>query len=191
LLVVIAVVVGASVVSDAQDGELVWVAARDLPAGTVLRADDVTTRSVRLDDAADRYIDASVSPAGYVVTRSVGSGELLPVNAIAGEAGGESSRLVSVPVEPNHFPGGLVRGQRVDVYVVRGAQTGSSVADDAPDLVLQDVAVADVGGGDRGFGASVGTVGVVLAVPPADVDDVVAAVASGVIQLVLIPSSAP
>jgi Flp pilus assembly protein CpaB len=191
LLVVIAVVVGASVVSDAQGGQLVWAAARDLPAGTVLRADDLTTRSVRLDDAADRYIDASAAPAGHVVVRSIGSGELVPLNAIARETSETTERLVSVPVEPNHFPSGLARGQRVDVYVVRGALPDSFAVDGSPEVVLQDVAVADVGGGDRGFGAAVGTVGVVLAVPAEDVDEVVAAVASGVIQLVLIPSSGP
>jgi Flp pilus assembly protein CpaB len=189
---VIAVVVGASVVSDAQGGQVVWAAARDLPAGTVLRADDLVARSVRLDDVAAHYIDASTAaPAGYVVRHTVGSGELLPLDAIGPDAVGTGDRLVSVPVEVNHFPSGLTRGQRVDVYVVRGVEAGSLADDGDPEVVLENVAVADVGGGDGGFGSAGGTVGVVLSVPPADVESVVAAVASGVIQLVLIPSGAP
>jgi hypothetical protein len=189
LLVAVAVALGAKVIGSAQAGNVVWAAARDLPEGTVVRADDVEPRTVRLGDAVAAYLDASAAPpAGYVITRDVAAGELLPAAAVQADAAVDDTRFVSVPVQVDHFPAGLTRGQRVDLYVIPVAEAGAAAP--PPELVLAGARVADVSSGVRGLGATATTVGVVLAVDDAEAADVVAAVGVGTVQLVLVPDGA-
>ena len=56
LLVLGSVVLGARVVTSAQRTQPVWAASRDLPAGTVLRADDLKAADVRLGVEAPHYL---------------------------------------------------------------------------------------------------------------------------------------
>lgn len=193
LLVLVSVAVGAKVVGDAERGDLVWAATRDLPAGTTLRVDDLQATAVRLAGSTGEYVDASAAaPSGYVLMRDVNAGELVPAAAVAPAADAAPRRLVSVPVAVHHFPSGLARGHRVDVYVTAAAAPGAAtgaVSGAEPDLVLADAAVAEVAGGSGGFGSSGGSVGVVLEVDASDAAAVVGAVAAGSIQLVRLPGS--
>lgn len=186
-LVLVSVAVGAKVVGDAERGELVWAASRDLPAGTTLRVDDLQATSVRLAGSTGAYVDAGTAPpSGYVLVRDVTVGELVPAAAVAPAEQETPRRLVSVPVDVHHFPVGLGRGHRVDVYVTT-AQGAGAVTSTEPDLVLADAAVAEVAGASSGFGPSGGSVGIVLEVAAADAAAVVAAVGTGTIQLVRLP----
>lgn len=190
LLVLVSVVLGARLVGSAEDGDAVWAASRDLAAGTTVQADDLEVTTVRLAGSAAAYVDASrPAPAGYVLVRDVGAGELVPAAALSDASEGADRRLVSVPVDQHHFPAGLSRGQRVDVYVVAAASVGTTGPAPAPELVLPDAVVAQVSGADGGFGSAGGGLGFVLEVAAADVPAVVAAVASGTIQLVRLPSA--
>lgn len=190
VLVLVSVAAGAKIVGDAEDGEIVWAASRDLPAGSTLQAGDVEPTSIRLSGSGASYIDASGAPPdGYVLVRDVAAGELVPAAALSDGATGPERRLVSVPVSLHHYPSGLARGDRVDVYVVRPIQPGDSSAP-APDLVLTDAVVAQSGDGSSGFGPSGSSVGFVLEVDKSDVAAVVAAVGGGSIQLVGIPDAA-
>lgn len=188
VLVLASVAVGARVIAAAERGDLVWSAVRDLPAGTTLRADDLRVTSVRLADSAGQYVDANAAPpAGYLLVRDLAAGELVPAAAVAGSDESSARRLVSVPVTAHHFPSGLARGHRVDVYL--SATTDASAAISPPELVLANAAVAEVAAGSNGFGPSTGTIGVVLEVGDGDAAAVVAAVAAGVIQLVRVPGT--
>lgn len=188
LLVLVSVAVGVKVVGDAEDGDLVWAASRDLPAGSTLHADDVEPRTVRMPGAIAAYVDASGGPPeGYLVVRDIAAGELVPAAALSLADTDQDRRLVSVPVAQHHYPSGLARGQRVDVYVVPAIAPGTVSATAAPVLVLERAAVSEVTGELAGFGATGSAVGVVLEVDAAEVPDVVEAVSSGIIQLVLVP----
>lgn len=189
LLVLASVAVGARVIAAAERGELVWSAARDLPAGTTLRADDLQATSVRLADSAAQYVDANAAPpTGYVLVRDLAAGELVPAAAVASADQSSRQRLVSVPVTAHLFPAGLERGHRVDVYLTVATDTGAAATTE-PELVLADAAVAEVAAGSNGFGPSSGTIGVVLEVDASEAPAVVAAVAAGTIQLVRLPGS--
>lgn len=190
LIVLVSVVIGARVVSAAERGEVVWSAAHDLSAGTTLREGDLVATSVRLADSTERYVDAGgAAPTGYVLVRDVSAGELIPVTAVSEGEEASSRRLISVPVAPDHFPAGLARGQRVDVYVTAAVLPGALTDEVEPELALTDVAVSQVAGGSDGFGPASGSVGVVLEVDEDEVAAVVAAVATGTIQLVGLPGS--
>ena len=193
LVVLVSVALGVKVVGDAEDGDLVWAASRDLLAGSTLQPDDLEPRSVRMPGTVGSYVDASgAPPAGYVLVRDVAAGELVPAAALDDAAAAEDHRLVSMPVSQHHYPSGLARGHRVDVYVVPAVAPGAVASAAQPVLVLGAAAVSEVSGELAGFGASGSSIGVVLEVDTDDVPAVVEAVSRGSIQLVRVPGrSAP
>jgi hypothetical protein len=185
LLVLVAVVAGARVFATADVTTPVYAAAHELVPGEHLRAGDLAVVHVQLHGAGGRYVAAgSAAPIGYVVTRVVGAGELVPVGALAGAAAVGRTRQVTVPVQPGHLPDDLARGDLVDVYVTAKPASGQQVP--APALVVAAVAVEDREGGARTFSGS-STVAVVLSVPVGDVTPLVRAVESGSIDLVRVP----
>jgi len=94
---------------------------------------------------------------------------------------------VTVPVDPMHAPAALQPGDVVDVWSTPRDGVGDTASVvSAPRLVLADVTVATATGDDVGFG---GEVGVVLDVPRDRVLDLVAAVRTGVTDLVAVPIS--
>lgn len=211
LLVLVSVVVGARVLSSADRSELVWAAAGDLTVGTQLEVDDLVPARVRLFENGPRYLVArGEAPVGWVVTRGVGEGELLPEASLASPAADVDFRLVTVPVEVGHFPPSLRAEQRVDVWLTPDAAPadgsgdgpaaalvptgpGEGASPGPPALrssgarqVLSSVRVAT--GPARGELASTGSaVPVVLQVRPDEVADVVSAMALGRIDVVQVP----
>ncbi len=174
LLVLASVVMGSRVVASAQQTRPVWAAARELPVGSVVRADDLVVAQVRLADSATRYLPVvGRPPTGLVVARTVGAGELVPAAALTQTADQPSGHLVSVPVEALHYPPGLDRGDVVDVFVsaTDGAAPSGDRGPGGPQRVLVHATVAEVddpaerlgrrrhGSGGRALGARRGRAG--------------------------------
>ncbi len=113
LLVLVSVLVGARVVSQANSSVRVWAVNSDLSAGSVLTNGDLRSVRVRLFDNSGQYISTGRSPAGQTLARGLGAGELLPRDALRPEACGS---LVSIPVSAQHLPDAVRRGQQIDVY---------------------------------------------------------------------------
>jgi hypothetical protein len=96
---------------------------------------------IRFDsrEDADRYLSADAPlPDDAVLERAVGSGELLPRQALAGA----DRALVEVPVsvELDEVPATVREGSVIDVWVTpQSATTADRLAD--ADLVLDDVVV--------------------------------------------------
>lgn len=182
LLVLVSVVTGARVVAGAQRVEQVWAVARDLAAGSAIQASDVRLVEVRLDVVGPKYVRAvDADPVGAVLSRAVTAGELLPVGSVETEAA-PPRREVTVPVERFHYPAALDRGQLVDVYVTAKSTAGATTA--PPDRVLADILVSGIDRDGSRFGSAGSVVGVVLSVPPDDVEPLVAAVRAGAVDLV-------
>ena len=209
LLVLVSVVVGARVLSAADRSTLVYAVNKDLAAGSVLQEGDLVPVRVRLFDSAERYIAAGTQvPTGYVVRRAIESGELLPLAALSRPEQDVDFRLVTVPVDPGHFPPSLEDDQQVDVWVTpegrdeqQDASPGEPAADPAAppaadelelrgaQLVLQGVSVQQVAREGAGFGGAT-SVPVVLQVRPSDVAKLVSAMSLGRIDLVRVPKDA-
>jgi hypothetical protein len=85
LLVLAAVAVGARVVATADDTVDVYAAAVALPEGARLDAGALRVARVRLEPGTAAYLDAArPPPEGAVVLRTIGAGELVPVQAVGG-----------------------------------------------------------------------------------------------------------
>jgi hypothetical protein len=199
LLVLVSVVVGARVLAAADRTQLVWTAARDLAPGSTLAADDLEPTEVRLFGTGNRYLAAPDRGfVGYVLERGVARGELVPVDALQQHDGTPDLRFVSVPVLPGRYPADLARGQLVDVWATperdgaavsgAGAEPGDDSAGGTSRLVLSAVPVHAPP--DSGGALSAGTAerAVVLAVRPGDVGALVAAMSTGRVDLVRVPS---
>jgi hypothetical protein len=190
ILLLGSMIVGARLFAAAGHETPVWAATHDLAPGERLSAADVTQVRVRLNGAARRYLSGA-PPAGYVVDRFVAARELLPAAALAASARPDSSRLVTVPVQPGHMPPDLAPGGRVDVYLTPrpSGGPGSAAAPSAPTLVLSAAVVQSRPSGGRTFGAEA-ALSVVLVVPAERVADVVRAAESGAVDLVAVPGPA-
>jgi hypothetical protein len=187
LLVLLSVVVGAKVVADADSRVEVWSVTRDLGADTPLTSDDLRATSVNLSGSARQYLSASQDLDGFVLTRPVNRGELLPVSAVA-HGDGQDRRRIVIEVDRVGVAG-LQKGRVVDVYVVPETPSGDDPA--PPELVLSGVTVGeDVKSGGSAFGGSGSTAGVTLLVDAADVPDLIDAVAHGDVYVAQVPSAA-
>lgn len=136
VLVCLSVVVGARVLASADDTVAVLAAGASLVAGQQLAPGDLTEVRLRFgsEEDADRYLPAGEElPAGTVLLRPIGPGELVPRSALGTKEGG----LVELPlsVDPGRVPASVRAGSVVDVWV-----TGDSGDDSG----------GDGGGGDGG-----------------------------------------
>lgn len=200
---------GARVLSAADDTVAVWSARTSLARGQQVTADDLTSVRVRfaVSTTADRYVAATDElPEGVTLTRDVAPGELVPRDAL-GE--GADTALVEVPlaVEAAGMPSSVTVGSRVDVWVTptdSGPLAGRSSAGsgaagtsggrggDAEPAeavrVLSGVSVlADGSGGSSATGFGGDLLPVVVGVPPSAQDDlprVLAQLTDGAVVLV-------
>jgi hypothetical protein len=186
LLVLGSVVIGARVVAAADDSTRVWAAARDLPAGAVISADELVPVELRLERGGGRYVLADGEPpVGHRLSRDVGREELVPRAVLLAPDDPGDVRLVTVPVAQFHFPHNLRANERVDVYVTAKPRAGQEPS--PPRLVIEGARVADVDRTTARFGAAGSGAGVVLAVQKSRVSQVVAAIQLGSVDLVRVP----
>jgi hypothetical protein len=153
-IVAASVLAGAWVLGDGDDAVPVWAATGALPAGHRLAPDDLTVRRVRFADGdAGPYLSADRQlPAGAVLVRPVGEGELLP-GAAVGHEGASATREVPISVPPDQVPRDVGVGDAVDVYLRPATHTGcadSSACSGSP--VLSGVSVSDAPATDQTFG---------------------------------------
>lgn len=144
VLVAGSVVLGARLMAAADDTVPVWSVARDLPAGAVVRPEDLRARSVRFPDAgtADGYLSATAPvPAGSTLAHALAQGELLPRGALAR---GAVADLVEVPVSvaTDDLPATVRQGSRVDIWVTPRTATTSTQRPTATKVLADVVVVA-------------------------------------------------
>jgi hypothetical protein len=180
-LLLVSAVVGALLLST-PDKHPMWTAVHDLPAGALIRASDVVAVAVNVPNG---YIPASTSIVGKRVSRPVGAGELVPVDALGPAVVGDL-RSIAVPIEDQHSPPTLAAGSYVDVWVTpRNVAGGLGV----PFLALAAVPVASVTRDAMGGATAAGTV--VLEVKPPQARDLISGLRRGVIDLVRVPGISP
>ncbi len=195
MLVASSVALGSWLVSAAQATTGVYVARTTLVPGEPVGADQLVVAQVRLDPAqAGRYVAARAGlPLDPVALRVVGSGELVPRDAIAAHADVD---VRPVPISLDTAPAaGVVEGSLVDVWSVPTQPSASRSTEGAgarastPSLLAERVTVAQVARPSGSFAVGGKTVVHVL-VPIAVLPDMLAALSSdGTLQVMLVPGS--
>lgn len=124
IALVIASVAGVfAIVQSSDTSQLVLAARAPLTTGDVIRAGDLVETSVRLDGATDTYLaESDVPEAGFVVTRPVAAGELVPASAVGSV---EGLRQASVVISVNgQLPASVGPGATVDVWAAKELESG-------------------------------------------------------------------
>ena len=182
LLVLVAVLVGARVLASADQSVQVWAVQADLAAGTTLAAGDLRSVRVQLYDSAASYLGAAASPVGRTLLRALSAGDLLPRSALGGAPGGS---LVSIPVSPQHVPGSLRAGQRIDLYATAKPAAGAAAK---TARVLAGVTVQQVRVPDAGVLSSTAQVAVVVRIDDNSAMAVVAAMRNADLDIAIAPA---
>lgn len=148
LLVAITALAGAKLLSSADDTTTIWAAKHDLPAGTKLTGDDLTTARVRFTNSedAERYVAADADLKGLVVNRAVDAGEFMPRDAAVSESDRDRTEM-PLSVASGRLPSDTAAGDDVDVWVVPKDADQPAVLLWANVRVLQIDAVKGVAGG--------------------------------------------
>lgn len=158
VLVALSVVVGVRVVDGRDDTTPVLAAARPLVAGQRLGPDDVAVVEVRFAAAgdADRYLPAGSDGSvggdgalgaleGAVVTRGVGTGELVPRAATSATQDADVQVPLAVPL--GRVPSTVQVGSSVDVWATPEPSTTSTTQSEAVEPTGTELAAGD--GADR------------------------------------------
>lgn len=185
LIAAAAVVVFTAALSGSSGAHPVVVAARALPAGTIIGPGDTATESLKLPSGTRSVV---FSQPAVVVGRAlaVGTepGEIIEPSMLT-PAGGPALRPVSVAVDPDSLAG-LATGESVDVLATPSASSGSPGGAPALTVVVRGAALFAVDRGGSGLlptssSAAVATLGVG---DLAEAEAIVEAAHSGTITLV-------
>lgn len=184
-LVVVSVLGVVAVVSAADSSVMVYAARSSLSPGERVYASDLDGQSVRLGSLGGKYlIDGDIPRAGFVVTRTVSAGELVPASAV-GDALGAAMASIVVTVS-----GELARsvgdGSVVDLWFARETQDNVF---GPPSVLVASATVVRVIAND-GMIADRSEQSVELLVPRAKTAEVLEAIANADV-LSLVPSSIP
>lgn len=140
----------------------VLIAARALPAGTVIRRSDLATAGL----AGNASVLATLIPAGdagsvtgRTVSSAVAAGAPVPAAALAPPGRGVASLTLAVPLV-HALAGGLVPGDRVTVLATYTNAQGAALTR----VVARDLEVLAVGSA-AGFDAATQTIPVTVALP--------------------------
>jgi hypothetical protein len=148
LLVAITALAGAKLLSTADDTTTIWAAKRDVPAGTTLSGDDLTTVRVRFTSGsdADKYVAADAELKGLIAARAIDEGEFVPKEAAVAESDKDRTEL-PLSVESGRLPSDTAAGDTVDIWVVPKSENQPATRLWSGVRVLQIDAVKGVAGG--------------------------------------------
>lgn len=133
-----------AVVSGLDSASSVYAVRQTVTPGHRLEAPDLVRQSVRLDGALDRYVPAGEVPSeGFVVTRTIHSGELVPWSAVA--AGDTADVATVVVTTRGPLAGGLEAGSFVDVWSAPPVDHG---AFGAPGVLVAGAEIVAIAGAD-------------------------------------------
>ncbi|MEO7350554.1 MAG: hypothetical protein ABIR34_11055 [Marmoricola sp.] len=175
VLVAGSVVLGARLLSAADDTVDVWAVARDQPVGASMDRGDLERRAIRFPDAetAEGYLAADGPlPSGATLNRPVSAGELLPRSAFA-KGSGPSLTEVPISVVSDDLPATVRAGSVVDVWVTPKVSAVDQTRVKAV-AVLSDVVVVSAPHASEGL-APQSTRQVIVGVPANRADDLATA----------------
>jgi len=175
LVLVAASVVGISALIGATDSTVSVMAAREpLVAGQRVQPGDLVPTAVRIVDAARLYVRAgSVPDGGFIVSRTVAAGELVPSSAVSSVASEDSTSVVLDL--GSALPESVSVGSRVDVWAGRELDNGDF---EAPTVIVGSATVVRVVDNQSLMASDSGT-GLELLIPRSTTARVLEAVANG------------
>lgn len=172
LLVVVSIAGVWFVVAAARQTVPVFAATRTIVPGEVVAADDVQVVDIALGQVGDAYVAPGALGKDAVATRTIGEGELVPVEAI-GEA--SAARTTSVVLRSSvDVPASIGAGSVVEVWAAPALERGEF---DVPRILVADATVVSVSRDTSMLGG--GAASLELVIPRSEVAATLAATSSG------------
>jgi hypothetical protein len=156
ILVLVSVLVGALVISAADQRDPVWAVAHDVAAGTVLQGRDIRQVDVRLGSSSELYVPGTMAVIGEAIKQPLRAGQLLAKSDIGAADNGVT---VTIPIQPENAPK-IASGNRITVWLTTKACRGV--------VVLSGVTVQDVRAPGSGALTASTTVNVLVTLSSAD-----------------------
>lgn len=177
VLVVVSIAGVWLVVSAARQTVPALAAARTIVPGDAITSDDLRVVDVSLGQIGDAYLQPDALAEGSVATRTIGEGELVPLDALGD---GEDARVTTVVVDTAaDVPAAVAEGSRVEIW-------HAPVVDDTvdtPRILIADATVAEVAREEGVLGGADASLEVVI--PRADVAALLEAQARGAVLSVV------
>ncbi|MEV8253458.1 hypothetical protein AB0O95_05760 [Rhodoglobus sp. NPDC076762] len=186
IVLVVASVVGVvSIVAATDDSTEVYAAASTFTPGDRVLGSDLVVRSVKLNEATDLYIARGEMPAeGFVATRSIEKGELVPASSLGSHEGLSLTSLVISP--QGGLSASVATGASVDVWASAEQADGMF---GAPSVIISGAVVVRLLEDDSLVSANHSSA-VELLVPRSHVARLLEAMANGDV-LSVIPANLP
>jgi len=159
--------------------ELVWGARAPLIPGHVIVPADVDEHRVALPDGDSAYLSVHQALVGSVVTRSIGSGELVPELAVSNNLQALQTSSLPISVHGSDMPSDLQAGEIVNLYHVGDSRLTETVG--PPKILLSHIYVLGIDRKGQNLG---GDLSLTLAVNVKNVLNILGATASGRIVVV-------
>ena len=139
-LFIIAISAGSLIAKEANRTVYVWASNGELAPGNTIASTDLKAVSVLLPESAKNYISANAQLVGAIVMHRVGTGDLIPVNAISTDSQKLGQRAVPLTVEITDLPADLQRGEVIDIYAIPSTSQ-KSISE--PELITSGITVAE------------------------------------------------
>jgi hypothetical protein len=139
-LFIIAISAGSLIAKEANRTVYVWASNGELAPGNTIASTDLKAVSVLLPESAKNYISANAQLVGAIVMHRIGTGDLIPVNAISTESQKLAQRALPLTVEITDLPADLQRGEVIDIYAIPNSSQ-KSISE--PELITSGITVAE------------------------------------------------
>ena len=175
------VVAGQQMMTTPAPSTSVWVAAHEIPPGSILSPGDLKTIEADLPpEALEHYALASTPVGGAFVARGIPAGQLVPLESLSDQAP-SASRQMTVPVAAEHAVGGdLKPGDLIDILVTLDAGRSSA----RTSVLVSEAEVLGVVEVAGSFGSGGSPIGVTIAVAADDAPRLALALRTGEIDIV-------
>lgn len=154
-------------------------ASHDIDAGSLLSSADLVEVAIDLPEGMRKLaISSAESLVGTTALAPVAAGQLIWRTNVVRPDGSPNLAQISIPIEPANALGGrLSPGERVDII-----HASPGVSDVQVSTISSGARVVRVDTGDRTVGAT-GSITLVVAVPPDELEAIAQAAASGTITI--------
>jgi hypothetical protein len=139
-LFIIAISAGSLIAKEVNRTVYVWASNGELAPGNTIASTDLKAVSVLLPESAKNYISANAQLVGAIVMHRIGTGDLIPVDAISTESQKLMHRAVPLTVEITDLPADLQRGEVIDIYAIPNSSQKSITE---PELITSGITVAE------------------------------------------------
>jgi hypothetical protein len=139
-LFIIAISAGSLIAKEANRTVYVWASNGELAPGNTIASTDLKAVSVLLPESAKNYISTNAQLVGAIVMHRIGTGDLIPVDAISTESQKLGQRAVPLTVEITDLPADLQRGEVIDIYAIPNSSQ-KSISE--PELITSGITVAE------------------------------------------------